>query len=138
MKLRTKFVSNSSSSSFVVVGFEVTDNILKIAREAAQKIENSTEEYLCCSKCGFEPSGKPKFCEKCGGEIHTATRPAELKTYDIFEILGMSYYPESDEGKIAGFSIKNANSSVIKKYENEIKEIFGDIEFGIISGTYYC
>lgn len=63
MKIRTNYVSNSSSSSFVVVGYLIDDESMSKYYEMAKKLDpelvsqsKDVEDYI--DKNGYETSGK--------------------------------------------------------------------------------
>lgn len=142
MKIRTGFVSNSSSSSFAVLGFVVDNEIKeKVKRIALKDEEVETEEYLCCSKCDFEASSDDvKFCEKCGEKMETKTREIELDVYDLFDAVGMSCYCTSDYNNeyVTGFNIETRSAKQISQLNDKLVEMLGDQGFTVISGEYAC
>lgn len=143
MKIRTGFVSNSSSSSFCILGFKVTPEILESVRQLADKSEKaknrSPENYWCCTRCGFEPANnKIKFCEKCGGPMDTATRLEWEGEWEMFEALGMRSYKETDYGWVCGFSAEGTPIEFIIKLHALIVSMFGDVKPTIMSGEYAC
>jgi hypothetical protein len=72
MKKRNGFVSNSSSSSFVFLGFEIDSSkiTLDFLKEHAGFTEENIEDYSIVSCCGCELSrygiDDVNFCPKCG------------------------------------------------------------------------
>lgn len=144
MKIRSGFVSNSSSSSFAIIGFEVTDKIRAKIKEIAMKnSEMETEEFWACRECGFEPgSKKVKFCEKCGGAIETSTREVlpewTESDYELFEAVGMSYYSETEDGEVAGFNVGGESAKGVIELNNKLIEMLGDLGFYIFAGEYAC
>ncbi len=144
MKIRTSFVSNSSSSSFAILGIKVTNTIReKIHQLANEECEPETEEYLCCKKCGHEPDKTDvKFCELCGGLMDIATRDIEYEwdcDSERFETLGLDYYSDTDYGEICGLSIDNKTVDQILEIHKKMIEMFGDnLTFKVMSGEYAC
>lgn len=144
MKIRTGFVSNSSSSSFAIIGFEVTKEIREKAIAVALKDEKTVkEDYWACRKCGFEPSNKKvKFCEKCGGNMDTMTRDVHPSwdegDYELFEALGLSYYEGTENGDVAGFGIDGASAKRVAELNDKLVEMLGDLKFVILTGEYAC
>lgn len=140
MKIRSGFVSNSSSSSFALIGIKITDHLREIAKiysfgGKAPKME----EYWCCTKCGFEPqNNKIKFCEKCGGPMDTSIRPVKIPDYDLFDGLGLNHYDETDYGEIVGFSVDNKSVNDVLELHKRLIEIFGEQNFKIMVGEYAC
>jgi PHP family Zn ribbon phosphoesterase len=145
MKLRNGFVSNSSSSSFAIIGFQVTDELKKKIidkyNEEAEESEKEEEKFWACEKCGFEPEkGKPKFCEQCGGEIKTLIRKIvpDKSDYEVFEAFDLEYHSKTDNGAIAGFSVEGCSTKQVLEFEKELVEIVGkNIDIKIMSGESY-
>ncbi len=140
MKIRSGFVSNSSSSSFAVIGIKLTDQLRDVAR--VYSLIGKTpemEEYWCCSKCGFEPrKNKPDFCEKCGGTMNTSSRPVKISDYDLFDGLDLNHYAETDYGEIVGFSVDDKSVNDVLELHKRLIEIFGEQKFKIMVGEYAC
>ncbi len=141
MKIRTGFVSNSSSSSFCILGFKITPEIMEKVRELADKSEKannrSPENYWCCTKCGFEPANKNvKFCENCGGPMDTATRLKWDSEWDMFEAIDMGSYKKTDYGWVCGFNVEGLESAHIITLQNRIVEMFGDVKAIVMSGEH--
>ena len=138
MKIRTGFVSNSSSSSFAILGFTVTDAM----KEKAKKIASAEKEveYWCCPQCGTEPNygARPKFCDECGAEMHTATRIEEVFDYELFETIGLSYYAESEYGDVAGFDVDGKTAEQVIELHNKLVEELGEGTYKILVGEYAC
>lgn len=142
MKIRTGFVSNSSSSSFAILGTTVSKELKEKAKELSKdQIGEPTEEYWCCSKCGTEPpyGKKPKFCDKCGSAMHNATRAVEPDIYELFEeVLGLDYYPDSDYGNVVGFNIDGKTIEEVQELHKKLVEKLGENNYKILTGEYAC
>jgi len=138
VKIRTGFVSNSSSSSFAVLGFEVTPEIRNKVKKLVGGVKEQTEERWCCSKCNHEPVKQPKFCDKCGGEMHTATRVKEIEwdDYELFEAIGMSHYPETEYGDVAGFDVDGKTAEQITELNQKLVEKLGEETYTVMIGEY--
>lgn len=113
MKIRKGFVSNSSSSSFCILGVSLTDDIRNKLKEIAEN------KYL---KNGIE------FPSNWEDDF----------TY-IAEYCGFEYYDEykSDYGKIIGKCILGMSPEDIIKCHKKLIEDFGDLNFSVKSGDYY-
>lgn len=130
MKIRSGFVSNSSSSSFVIVGIDVPYNLNKKVIEKAKAIsEPELVETLVCDKCGCKPfnhyrwPGFPeagKFCMDCGGNlVEKLTEDEQAYTISwAFDKLSLSYYKSADDW-VAGIEItgKNPEQAIIAQKE---------------------
>jgi len=79
MKIRCGFVSNSSSSSFVVLG-------LRVPSEKVEKILYKEERTQGC-KCLLEKDNSYKFCPKCGKEIRNRKIRINCEALDKLEIM---------------------------------------------------
>lgn len=146
MKVRTGFVSNSSSSSFAILGFEVTNKTRAIAKKHSG-VEEETEDWWGCPKCdrvtgrmSNSSAKKPQFCDKCGSEMTVISRPKTISDYDLFEGLvpGMDYFSETDYGSIAGCSVKDLSPEGIIELHKKLVAIFGDTHFSVMVGEYAC
>lgn len=132
MKIRKGFVSNSSSSSFCLLGC-----YLKRADKdrIAKNIEVPKVEYWGCSKCGKSSWSKPAFCEKCGGKMQTMEKDGEPDLYDYFEDLGLTYHGEED---VVGFDIEGKTPDQIVELHKKLVGILGEGKYKVLSGEYAC
>ena len=145
MKVRTGFVSNSSSSSFAILGVEVTDKTRELAKKYSG-IENEKEDWWGCPKCNkfiarmSSSAKKPQFCESCGSEMTVILRPKAIPDYDLFEGLvpGMDYFNETEYGSIAGCSVKDLSLQSIIELHKKLVDVFGDTHFSVMVGEYAC
>lgn len=113
MKIRSGFVSNSSSSSFVCVGVDVSD----------------------------QPELKKKFVDKENYELSKAGKKNLPKNTGYFyyescgEIIGWELGGgSSDDGT---FECKNVDFEELKKYADELEKATG-VKPKLMGGTYSC
>lgn len=145
MKARTGtgFVSNSSTSSFCVVGFKLNKKLKKLLKDKASlENEEYEQEYWGCSKCDSEIAySKPEYCSKCGGKMETKIRMVtdELSFYDVCETLGLSYHSETDHGEVVGLNAENKTIAQLTKVQEKINDILGiKVDCKIYSGEEAC
>lgn len=143
MKIRSGFVSNSSTSSFVIVGFGVPYKFQDKAISKAKEISGPEFiDSLACEKCGYKPftnyrNPPPKICDQCGGKLSIALVENE-KAYTVFwamEKLGLEYYRHEREGYVAGLNVcgKSPEQAIVaqKEVTKILKEKFPEEKFEI-------
>lgn len=114
MKVRTGFVSNSSSSSFCILGIKMNKKIHSILVKLA----------------------KEKYKEK-GWDIPESWEyedPSEMA-----DACDLEFYNEeqSDYGEIIGLPIDGKTPEEVVEVSKQMAEIFGDLKFLVMSGEYY-
>jgi hypothetical protein len=120
MKIRTGFVSNSSSSSFAIIGTQLTNTIIEGIEKNNRK--EGIPEFI--PGCDHRVEDGFKFCPECGAKV-MAPNPEYYESNEIecwwgfFEEKDMSYYTETDWGEIVGFPIRSVDE---EKSIRQIKE----------------
>jgi len=143
MKIRNGFVSNSSSSSFCIMGVAISESeLLPLYLKAMGKDGSSTIKPGC--RCDIDRDAMKEqgydFCPKCRKDIFVEI---ETEIYEMCEELELDYaYGESSDVYV-GFSLESGTGveSVIKKLkdaEKKLKELFGnDVIISVHSGVTY-
>ena len=132
MKIRQSFVSNSSSSSFCILGFQVTNSIKNKIYELSNKnLKNKYEKKWGCPKCKINfLLRKPSFCEVCGSKMEFINCPV-VKDVGIATIcldLGLLYYHSVDYGPVVGLDILNHNLNDIVLFHDKLVKMFEGVE----------
>ena len=149
MKIRTGFVSNSSTSSFILIGLKIDRNKLYV-----QELKDSCD-------CNIEDKDKLAFCSKCGTKVRKISREAPIPEYnheDCVEYpqIGKFDIQEDEEGNAfamipntykSGGEYTTEKLNIVDDLESlkqEMKETFEKLElwneekFGIWFGSRYC
>lgn len=162
MKIRQGFVSNSSSTSFVIYGIipeidfsnqedviEMLENVKKLAEEKISTIKNNNnkrEEWKIEHLNGTIKNINYIIEEMKKGNTKYTKNIEDIIYFDaLSEILGLEYYtnPFSDTNYIGRSLTKIKEDQTRREFEEETKQIirkaFPDIpdnEFGIIADAW--
>lgn len=116
MKQRAGFVSNSSSSSFCILGVKMTGAIREKLEKLAEKAYKEDGEEI---PEDWEDEESSELAYACG-----------LEFYDD---------EKSEYGDIIGRNLEGLTPEQVVEVGKELKEAFGDeITFKVMSGDYYC
>ena len=110
MKIRQSFVSNSSSSSFCVLGCKYTEKLYNKALSIYMK------ENPDMTMDDIEDNGM----------------------HELFEGLGLRYYDETDYGRVVGVPLTSKTVDQIIELQKKLIELFGEGTYSVFNGTYYC
>ena len=144
MKARQGFVSNSSSSSFCILGCVVTEKIHKIAKAKYEEVaEKQVSTIWCCSKCEFiseDPDKRPKFCEDCGslmGEKTVQVPVGAANDRSMFKKIGLDLYSDAyGEDEVVGINVRYKSSDQIAKINEILVDTLEQNDFQIIADEY--
>ena len=126
MKIRNGFVSNSSSSSFVIVGTilkKTMENCEKLCKENLTLSEDEIEEYtekMCCGKKLVN-----KFCPECGKkneEVEPMINWINIFHDHNYDFKGIDIHYEDGE-LIIGKSLSMDMEGCSKDIDKFIKEL---------------
>lgn len=142
MKIRSGFVSNSSSSSFCILGCRLTKKIEEIIlNHPSLNVQKVKEKKWECPECKFSAKHNPLFCEKCGSKMGEQTYIVNEKLYidEACEDLGLSYCEGTEWGSLVGVDASSKSVEDLVSLNEMLVGILGeDIEFAIISGEREC
>ena len=143
MKKRQGFVSNSSSSSFCIMGINVDAEDLFPIYCKVTGIDGSPKMKRGCD-CDIDrvqPEGS-KFCPQCGKRV--LIEEEQCEDIDIMcEKLGIDLSYAGDDGYLVGCDLETHRSTEdlieeLKKSEKKLKELFGDdVDISVHSGVSY-
>lgn len=142
MKIRLGFVSNSSSSSFCILGCRLTKKIKEfILNHPALNVQKIEEKKWECPECKFSAKHNPRFCEKCGSLMGEQIYFVNEKVYidEACEDLGLTYCSGTEWGELVGVDSSNKSIEELIKLNELLVKILGEgIEFKNISGEREC
>jgi len=143
MKIRNGFVSNSSSSSFVIVGavFEETiENCKNICEKYLGEVRDITpySEYICCDKII-----KDNFCSKCGkkkDDINPTINWIDLFNDFKYDLIGIDVINDDGEiiiGKRLGIDLEG-DCVPVDKLIKELTETKNMVEELGLKAEFHC
>lgn len=144
MKIRNGFVSNSSSSSFSVLGAVLTEDQILKAFKVKTKEERTVKNPGCSHS--FDRT-KMNFCGICGKPsfITEVVSDESVGIYELVEDSKWSIYSGTEFGDyVVGLDLGTVSKKKIaarleelKKVSEEFKAFFGE-EPDFLSGEYAC
>ena len=145
MKKRNGFVSNSSSSSFCIIGVTTTTSeLLPLYLKATGKDASAVTEPGC--RCDIDRNAMQEqgftFCPRCKSELFVEVDPDE-ELYEMCEALDLDYASEEYGDAYVGISLKSGKNvegviEELRKAEKKLKELFGDdADIRVHSGVTY-
>jgi len=148
MKIRNGFVSNSSSSSFIIVGCKLDPKYYKTIVEKyvdPEYIEDTGEIYCCEQKL------ETLFCPHCGkrrGELQSIINYEYLMSNEVCDNVEGFITSKLDELPMIGIELEDTGDEIInvsftsiETAKEKIERIMAEFEIEerieVIGGTYY-